>query len=186
MIKPLEKKYHAFFLSSLCHGALLLFGAYYVSSPLSLPFKDEPTTTYLTCVAQPLPPAQTNALSPMKEKNMTSSSRPKKIISSANPLQQKSNPPLNQSMILTLLHQAIANHQFYPEEGEIFQQKGSVILRFVLSPAGNLNEIRIIKSSDFPALDHAATMAVQAASPVREAGRLLTTSHVFTVKVKFG
>lgn len=67
--------------------------------------------------------------------------------------------------LLELLHNAIAENQLYPENAQLLNQHGSVLLHFEILATGKIIHIVIEKSSGYPLLDQAAKNAVKSVSP---------------------
>jgi TonB family protein len=90
-----------------------------------------------------------------------------------------------QKTLLTLLHNAIAAKQNYPESALDLKQTGTVVIQFLLAPTGELTHISLLKSSGFTSIDQAALMAVRAASPIKKAGIYLQAEKYFSLEVIF-
>lgn len=91
----------------------------------------------------------------------------------------------DEQKILTLLHQAIAARQSYPDEALALQQMGKVTIRFLLYPDGHLENAAIIKSSGITSIDHAALIAINAISPIKEVSAYLAKAAFFSVDIVF-
>lgn len=89
------------------------------------------------------------------------------------------------SAILSMLHQAIAKQQQYPEEALQQEQRGKVVVGFLLTPANTLENIHLVKSSGFAALDAAALTATTEASPLSQQAALVQKPTYFTVEILF-
>src|SRR3990167_1244340 len=87
--------------------------------------------------------------------------------------------------ILMLLHEAIAEKQFYPEDAIELNQTGKVTIEFLLMPDGTLSRMNILETSHSKSLDAAALAAVIAISPIKSAGAYLKAPEFFTVDVMF-
>jgi TonB family protein len=85
--------------------------------------------------------------------------------------------------ILTLLHNAIAEKQTYPEEALASQQSGIVTIGFMLYPNGELKKIHLVKSSGISELDNAAITAVKSVSAVPHVSRYLEQANYFFIDV---
>ncbi len=87
--------------------------------------------------------------------------------------------------LLTLLHNAIAKEQVYPESALQLQETGTVTIKLTLYPDGHIENIQIQKSSGTPILDDAAIAATQHAGIIETASDLLTKPSDFYVAVEF-
>lgn len=76
--------------------------------------------------------------------------------------------------LLKELTRATAAKLFYPPEAAIFQLKGTVIVRFLLYPDGQVSEVSLAQSSGFRLLDNAALVAIKNISPVRDVNLYLS------------
>lgn len=90
-----------------------------------------------------------------------------------------------QKNLLTILHNAIASNQHYPEDALTLQQTGTVKIGFWLYPDGTLKQIALLKSSNHTNIDKAALFAVQSISNIPEATALLKSAMYFAVDVVF-
>lgn len=89
------------------------------------------------------------------------------------------------SALLQILHTQIQQAQHYPQSALLLHQSGSVQVAFRLFPDGHMEGLKIIKSSSFANLDHAALAAVTAISPVNAAAAYLTSASDFYINVVF-
>ena len=66
---------------------------------------------------------------------------------------------------LEMIRQRIEQHKHYPRQARERQIEGMVTIRFIITPAGNVQAIGIARSSRHSLLNEAAIKAVQNASP---------------------
>jgi len=66
---------------------------------------------------------------------------------------------------LEMVRLKIERHKKYPEEARTRRMEGRVTVRFVITPEGGIRDTTVVKSSRQKALDEAALLAVQNASP---------------------
>ncbi|OEU82279.1 MAG: hypothetical protein BA865_15010 [Desulfobacterales bacterium S5133MH4] len=70
---------------------------------------------------------------------------------------------------LEMVRLKIERHKKYPDSARIRQIEGSVTVRFVITPEGDIKSANIVKTSGNRALDGAALMAVKEAAPFPKA-----------------
>jgi len=70
---------------------------------------------------------------------------------------------------LEMVRLKIERHKKYPDSARIRQIEGSVTVRFVITPEGDIKSANIVKTSGNKALDGAALMAVKEAAPFPKA-----------------
>lgn len=99
--------------------------------------------------------------------------------------EQSKNQSVTKIKILEILHNAIAEKQNYPESAIEFKRRGIVSIGFYVSSDGTLSQIKLIHSSGFSDIDHAAMDAVQESSPVHAVSNYLQQQEYFTVDVVF-
>jgi len=87
--------------------------------------------------------------------------------------------------LLALLHDAIQQHQHYPESALEMERQGRVTVSFTLFTDGLIRDLRIVKSSGTASLDSAALAAVNAAVPFTKINKYLENSREFTLDVVF-
>jgi TonB family protein len=87
--------------------------------------------------------------------------------------------------LLNLLHNATTEKLVYPKIAIDFNQSGVVQVGFVLSPSGQVTEIRLLKSSGFEILDNAAMDAVRAISPVAHVDQYLQKPRFIAAHIAF-
>lgn len=87
--------------------------------------------------------------------------------------------------LITLLHQAIQAHQHYPPSAEAMGQSGHTIVAFTLYLDGHVNDVRMIQSSGFNSLDHAALAAIYDAAPFQNVEHYLQQPQQFSIAVVF-
>lgn len=71
------------------------------------------------------------------------------------------------------LHTNLARHFDYPHVARLRGWQGSVLLAFIVQASGNLNDIRIIRSSGFAVLDDSAVDSLKKVQQLPEAVALL-------------
>lgn len=71
------------------------------------------------------------------------------------------------------LHTSLARHFDYPYVARLRGWEGSVLLAFIVQASGNLNDIRIIRSSGFAVLDDSAVDSLKKVQQLPEAVALL-------------
>jgi protein TonB len=87
---------------------------------------------------------------------------------------------------LEMVRLKIERHKKYPEEARTRRMEGRVTVRFVITPEGDIRDTAVVKSSRQKALDEAALLAVQNASPFpRPPARHFKGSVPLTVTVVF-
>ena len=67
------------------------------------------------------------------------------------------------------LHTSLARHFDYPYVARLRGWEGSVLLAFIVQASGNLNDIRIVRSSGFAVLDHSAVDSLKKVQHMPEA-----------------
>ena len=67
------------------------------------------------------------------------------------------------------LHTSLARHFDYPYVARLRGWEGSVLLAFIVQASGNLNDIRIVRSSGFALLDHSAVDSLKKVQHLPEA-----------------
>ncbi|HLD13883.1 MAG TPA: energy transducer TonB [Burkholderiales bacterium] len=71
------------------------------------------------------------------------------------------------------LHTSLARHFDYPYVARLRGWEGSVLLAFIVQASGNLNDIRILRSSGFAVLDDSAVDSLKKVQHLPEAVALL-------------
>ncbi len=87
--------------------------------------------------------------------------------------------------LLTQLHNAIQQHQRYPQAAVMMDWSGIADVAFVLNPDGKLSNVHILHSSGKRALDQAALAAVAAVSPFAPAKRIIKKPLGMQIAIKF-
>ena len=64
-------------------------------------------------------------------------------------------------------------------------KRGNVTVRFILQPLGEVDDIKVVKSSSFASLDAAALLTMHQTSPISLAHNYLDSPQVFTIKIHF-
>lgn len=67
----------------------------------------------------------------------------------------------NQNELLMYLHESVQKNLVYPESAALLEQSGVVRLQFLLTSAGQIQDITLLKSSSYAELDRAAIKALQ-------------------------
>ncbi|MBI3575004.1 MAG: energy transducer TonB [Gammaproteobacteria bacterium] len=67
------------------------------------------------------------------------------------------------------LHTSLARHFDYPYVARLRGWEGNVLLAFIVQASGNLNDIRIVRSSGFAVLDHSAVDSLKKVQHLPEA-----------------
>jgi len=70
---------------------------------------------------------------------------------------------------LEMVRLRIERHKRYPKSAKIRQIEGSVTVRFVIRPEGDIRSAEVVKTSGSKTLDEAALMAVKDAAPFPKA-----------------
>jgi protein TonB len=78
------------------------------------------------------------------------------------------------SSYLEMVRLKIESHKRYPKIARVRQIEGRVTIYFIISPAGDVQSVKVVKSSAFKILDQAALKAVEDASPFP-----IPPAHVF-------
>lgn len=86
--------------------------------------------------------------------------------------------------LLALLHDAIQKQQHYPPSALEMERQGRATVKFMLSPSGSIQDLRIVKSSGTQSLDDAALAAVNRAAPFR-VEEYLDAAREFSIDVVF-
>jgi len=67
----------------------------------------------------------------------------------------------NQNELLLYLHESVQKNLVYPESAALLDQSGIVRLQFLLTTAGQIQDITLLKSSGYAELDAAAIKALR-------------------------
>jgi len=84
-----------------------------------------------------------------------------------------------------LLHTAINNNKHYPLSALRLNKEGTVKLTFNLLKNGNINELKVINSSGYHALDNAALKAVKTIQPFIPARQYIASVENFLLDIRF-
>jgi len=84
-----------------------------------------------------------------------------------------------------LLHAAIERHKHYPLFARRLGQAGTARVAFRLAPDGNVQKVRLVASSGYRALDHAAVDAIYGIAPFAPARHYLQRHRNFEVAIVF-
>ncbi|MDH5766055.1 MAG: TonB family protein [Gammaproteobacteria bacterium] len=71
----------------------------------------------------------------------------------------------NNEKIISVLHNEFNKHFYYPRSAQRKNWQGQVLLGFSITPAGQINNIQINKSSGYDILDNAAIDSLSRVSP---------------------
>ena len=91
----------------------------------------------------------------------------------------------NDEPLLRLLYEATNRNLIYPKMDQAFRVTGSVKIKFLVSPNGQLTHIAMIKSSGFGPFDDAALNAIHAMSPVRNVDLYVKNPKYVTAIINF-
>lgn len=89
------------------------------------------------------------------------------------------------NVLLEKLHDAIAKLQYYPEDAADLGQHGGVKVGFVLTPRGDVLQVRVISSSGFHVLDRAAVDTLHRLDPFLLARKYLKRNEYFSLVINF-
>jgi len=76
-----------------------------------------------------------------------------------------SNPSLSSREYLAMVRLRIERHKQYPSTAKTRQIEGEVVIHFVITAEGNVEAVRVAKSSGYSILDQAGLTAVRDAAP---------------------
>jgi TonB family protein len=87
--------------------------------------------------------------------------------------------------LIKLLGKALTAHLLYPKAALDFYLRGTVYVRFMIHPDGEITDIQLLQSSGTSILDNAALSGIRAMSPVSNVGRYLHDAKYLVVGVIF-
>lgn len=87
--------------------------------------------------------------------------------------------------LVQLLHNAIQARQIYPASALAMRREGMVSVAFMLSAAGVVTDLHVVKPSGTPSLDSAALAAVRDAAPIQGVSSYLATPRTFQIDIGF-
>jgi TonB family protein len=90
-----------------------------------------------------------------------------------------------ESGLLALLHNAIQNHQHYPESALQMEREGRVTVKFILLTDGKIRQPTIVQSSGTSSLDLAALSAIEAATPFIGIDKYIQQDGEYSIDVVF-
>ena len=88
--------------------------------------------------------------------------------------------------LVKILARALSRHLYYPRVAAELNLRGTVLVGFVIHPAGYVTEARVVKSSGAGVLDDAARDAVGAMSPVGDVHEYVSAPEYLVVGIIFG
>jgi periplasmic protein TonB len=88
--------------------------------------------------------------------------------------------------LIKILARALSRHLFYPRVAAELSLRGTVLVGFVLHPAGYVTEAKVVKSSGAGVLDDAARDAVGSMSPVGDVHEFVSAPEYLVVGIIFG
>lgn len=88
--------------------------------------------------------------------------------------------------LIKILARALSRHLFYPRVAAELSLRGTVLVGFVLHPAGYVTEAKVVKSSGTGVLDDTARDAVGAMSPVGDVHEYVSAPEYLVVGIIFG
>jgi len=88
--------------------------------------------------------------------------------------------------LLKLLGIAITHQLIYPKIAVDFNTKGTSVMGFVLYPDGHITDVKLLKSSSADVLDQEALSALNAISPLKNAGLYVTKPEYMVIGIIFG
>lgn len=204
--KPLRLRSVSLFTSALLHvSGLLLLGIYFDFSPATYKLGNENTqivTSYLYQDAEThLSVAQKKSVATVEkshaalnEKGLRKKREMDKQIArasashalaAASPAPQVASHGRSASELVALLHAAIQAQQHYPQAALQMEREGRVTLAFTLFANGNIDHLRIVKSSGTESLDEAAMAAVHDAAPFKQVNHYLEQAGEYHIDVAF-
>jgi TonB family protein len=87
--------------------------------------------------------------------------------------------------LMKILHEETGKKLIYPRMASDFRVRGTVYVRFLIAPNGQVSRVSIIKSSGFGPYDNSAFTAISNLSPVRDAGKYLSKPKYVTAMIVF-
>ena len=87
--------------------------------------------------------------------------------------------------LLRLIRQAVEARKHYPRRARRRSMEGRAVIRFALSPDGEVSDLEIRRASGHRLLDRAAADAVRGIAPLAGAGRYLARTRIVELGVEF-
>lgn len=87
--------------------------------------------------------------------------------------------------LLELIHNAIQDHQHYPEEATDADEVGTATIGFFLQPNGQIEHLTLLHSSGYDCLDQAALTAVNQAAPFKQAEYYMKKGTQIEIHITF-
>lgn len=88
--------------------------------------------------------------------------------------------------LLNILTKAVASHLKYPKIAVDFRLKGTTVIGFILSPNGELSEIKVLHSGGNIVLDQEALRAISTVSPLIGINHYLQKPEFIQFAILFG
>ena len=79
---------------------------------------------------------------------------------------------------LEMVRLGIERHKIYPRNARMRQMEGDVTVRFIITPAGDVRAVEVVKTSGDKSLDRAAIAAVKGAAPFPRASERLFKGEI--------
>ena len=137
--------------------------------PVKIKERQTPRLQRESLIPEKIDPMDKIAISPMHNSIDISDLSEVSDISIANympSLSVKSVQPLTAAEYLEMVRLKIEKYKKYPVAARARQVEGRATVQFFIEPSGEINSIKILKSSKHKLLDRAAVEAVNSASPV--------------------
>ena len=87
--------------------------------------------------------------------------------------------------LIKLLGKALTAHLLYPKAARDFYIRGTVYVRFMIHPDGEITDIQLLQSSGASVLDDAAMSGIRAMSPIQNVSHYLSVAKYLVVGVIF-
>ncbi len=137
---------------------------------------EEPSKTLLALKKQASQPSLAGAVSSPQQLAHSSAFIQAESLKTAKPQDEP---------LLKELSRATAAKLHYPPKAAAFRIRGTVIIRFLLLPDGQVREVSLVQSSGFAILDEAALHTIQAISPVRDVNLYLSKPRFLLAGIIF-
>lgn len=177
MIK--NKKVSSILSALIIHVIMLIFLLFSIHLP-----EEKVTIQALPAYFTPLPQAITSSALPPSLKGIIK----KKTLTRSTPTVSTNESTINKienETLLTLLHNAAAEHLIYPSVALDFNETGTVTVQFLLHPSGEIENILVTHSSGHSSLDEAAINAIRDISPFSNAQYHLKNSKILSIDIVF-
>jgi TonB family protein len=90
-----------------------------------------------------------------------------------------------ENKLLMKLHDLIQEKITLPQNMRLFIKGRKIVVSFELLPNGNIDKVKIIKSSGIAVLDKSVVQAIYTITPVKFAGKWIQRKHVFELPILF-